>query len=95
MKVQKLPSGSYRVQKTINGKRKSFTFDHKPTQKEIEEEVYKSMGEVRLRVKCTSTIVSILSHLLLSENTLVMLIELKTGLCLCLLTILQRMTFRL
>ena len=37
MKVQKLPSGSYRVQKTINGKRRSFTFDHKPTQKEIEE----------------------------------------------------------
>lgn len=53
MKLQKLPSGSYRIQKTINGKRRSFTFDHKPTQKEIEEEVYKSMGEVRLNGRTT------------------------------------------
>lgn len=35
MTIKKLPSGSYRVQKQINGKRHSFTFDHKPTQKEI------------------------------------------------------------
>lgn len=35
MKIDKLPSGSYRVQKQISGKRYSITFDHKPTQKEI------------------------------------------------------------
>lgn len=35
MKSEKLPSGSYRVQKQIAGKRYSVTFDHKPTQKEI------------------------------------------------------------
>lgn len=35
MKIEKLPSGSYRVQKMIQGKRYSFTFDHRPTQKDI------------------------------------------------------------
>lgn len=39
MKSKKLPSGSYRVQKQINGKRISMTFDHKPTKKEIDEEI--------------------------------------------------------
>lgn len=41
MAITKLPSGSYRVQKQIDGKRYSFTFDHRPTQKEINEEVAK------------------------------------------------------
>lgn len=40
MRIEKLPSGSYRFQKTINGKRQSFTFDHKPTKKEIEQAIY-------------------------------------------------------
>lgn len=35
MKIEKLPSGNYRVQKQINGKRHSFTFDHKPKQREL------------------------------------------------------------
>ena len=35
MKIEQLPSGSYRVRKTINGQRISKVFDHKPTQKEI------------------------------------------------------------
>ena len=35
MKIDKLPSGSYRVRKMIDGKSHSFTWDHKPTQKEI------------------------------------------------------------
>lgn len=39
MKIEKLPSGSYRVRKQINGKRHTFTFDHKPTQKEIFEQL--------------------------------------------------------
>lgn len=38
MKITKLPSGNYRVQKQINGKRYSFTFDHKPTQRELLEQ---------------------------------------------------------
>ena len=35
IKVEKLPSGSYRVRRQINGKRFSLIFDHKPTDNEI------------------------------------------------------------
>lgn len=35
MKIEKLPSGSYRVRKTINGKTRSIVFAKKPTEKEI------------------------------------------------------------
>ena len=35
MKLEQLPSGSYRVRKTVNGITHRITFDHKPTQKEI------------------------------------------------------------
>ena len=35
MKIEKLPSGSYRVRKQINGKKISLTFDYKPTQAEV------------------------------------------------------------
>lgn len=35
MKIEKLPSGSYRVRKMINGQVITKVFDHKPTQKEI------------------------------------------------------------
>lgn len=35
MKIEKLPSGSFRVRKTINGKRESVIFDHKPNESEI------------------------------------------------------------
>lgn len=35
MKLERLPSGSYRIKKTINGKVYRKTFDHKPTQTEI------------------------------------------------------------
>lgn len=44
MKIVKLKSGSYRVQKQINGQRISMTWDHKPTKKEIEEEIARRMG---------------------------------------------------
>lgn len=37
MKVTKLPSGNYRIQKMVNGTRHSKTFDHKPTKKEIDQ----------------------------------------------------------
>ena len=39
MKANKLPSGSFRVQKMIDGHSYSLTFDHKPTQREIAEEL--------------------------------------------------------
>lgn len=39
MKIEKLPSGSYRFRKVINGKRQSFIFDNKPTKKEVEQTV--------------------------------------------------------
>lgn len=35
MNIEKLPSGSYRVRKMVNKKMYKFTFDHKPTEKEI------------------------------------------------------------
>ena len=37
MNIEKLPSGSYRVRKQIDGRRYTMTFDTKPTQKEITE----------------------------------------------------------
>jgi integrase len=45
MKVEKLPSGNYRVQKCIDGVRRSFTFDHRPTQKEINAKIYSETYE--------------------------------------------------
>ena len=35
MKIEELPSGSYRVRKQIKGKMVRITFDHKPTENEI------------------------------------------------------------
>ena len=43
MKVEKLPSGSYRVRKQINKKNVQVTFDHKPTESEIIAELSKHM----------------------------------------------------
>ncbi|MBQ0113321.1 MAG: tyrosine-type recombinase/integrase [Bacteroidales bacterium] len=45
MKIEKLPSGSYRIQPYINGKRKSFTFDHRPTKKEIDDTIYNARNK--------------------------------------------------
>jgi len=44
MKIEKLPSGSYRVQKMIKGKSYSLTFNHRPTKADIEEELNKRLG---------------------------------------------------
>jgi len=35
MNIERLPSGSYRVRQTIDGKRYYVTFDHKPTNSEV------------------------------------------------------------
>lgn len=44
MKIEKLPSGSYRVRKMIKGKTVSLTFDTRPTKADIEEELNKRLG---------------------------------------------------
>lgn len=35
MKLEKLPSGSYRIRKMVKGKKYEIIFDHKPSQKEV------------------------------------------------------------
>ncbi len=44
MKIEKLPSGSYRVRKTVKGKTYSLTFEHRPTKAEIDEEMNRRLG---------------------------------------------------
>lgn len=60
MKITKLPSGNYRVQKQINGKRHSFTFDHKPTQRELLEQFAnidsRTNGKLTFKSACESYI---------------------------------------
>ena len=54
MNVEKLPSGSYRIRQMYNGKRFSFTLDHKPTQKEILEIIANNFDQIRTGGdKCT------------------------------------------
>ena len=43
MKLEQLPSGSYRVKKIVNGTTYRITFDHKPTQTEIMRELAKKI----------------------------------------------------
>lgn len=43
MKIEKLPSGSYRVRKMYKGRSYTLIFDHKPTQKEIVVELSEKM----------------------------------------------------
>ena len=35
MKLERLPSGSYRIRKTIKGRTYQATFNHEPTEREI------------------------------------------------------------
>ena len=45
MKIERLPSGSYRVRKQINGKRITFIFDHKPSNREVIQRMNESMED--------------------------------------------------
>lgn len=45
MKLERLPSGKYRVKKMYNGKLHRATFDHKPTDREINTWLYEVMQE--------------------------------------------------
>lgn len=49
MKIEKLPSGSYRVRMTFNGKRYSVVFDHKPTEAEA---MLKFSDKVKTVIDC-------------------------------------------
>lgn len=53
MKIEKLPSGSFRVQKMIEGKRHSITFDHKPKQSEIDQEIAKLYTRINVDKRIT------------------------------------------
>lgn len=46
MKLEKLPSGSYRVRKMYKGKTYTVTFDYKPTQKEVMQAIANEMEKV-------------------------------------------------
>lgn len=46
MKIEKLPSGSYRIRKQINGRNVHITFDHKPSDTEIALELGKYLDDV-------------------------------------------------
>lgn len=45
MKIEKLPSGNYRIRKQIDGKTYSLTFDHKPSQREIDSKLSEKIKE--------------------------------------------------
>lgn len=45
MKIEKLPSGSYRVRKTYKGVTYTVIFDHKPTQKEVTQAIAAEMDK--------------------------------------------------
>lgn len=53
MKIEKLPSGSYRVRKMYQGHNYAVTFDHKPTQKEIMQAIADEMNKVQVDKKTT------------------------------------------
>lgn len=53
MKVEQLPSGSYRVQKMIDGKRHSLTYDHEPKQKELERDIASLRNRIHTDKKLT------------------------------------------
>lgn len=49
MKIEKLPSGSYRVRKMYKGETYSLVFDHKPTQKEALQAMSAELDKVKTK----------------------------------------------
>ncbi len=47
MKIEKLPSGSYRIRKTYKGQTYTVIFDSKPTQKEAMQAMAKELNKVQ------------------------------------------------
>ena len=58
MRIEKLPSGTYRVRKTINKKTYSLLFDHKPTQQEVLRAMSQETTSVRIKNSFESCAVS-------------------------------------
>ena len=48
MKIEKLPSGSYRVRKMYKGRTYTLIFDHKPSQKEVIDSLAEKMKEANV-----------------------------------------------
>lgn len=51
MKIEKLPSGSYRVRKMYKGQSYSVVFDYKPTQKEVMQAIAAELDRVQTKHK--------------------------------------------
>ena len=51
MKIEKLPSSSYRIRKTYKGKTYTVIFDHKPTQKEAMQAMAAELDKVKEKHK--------------------------------------------
>ena len=51
MKIEKLPSGSYRIRKTYRGKTYAVVFDHKPTQKEAMQAMAAELDKIKEKHK--------------------------------------------
>lgn len=49
MKIEKLPSGSYRVRKMYKGQTYTVIFDYKPTQKEVMQAIASELDKVQLK----------------------------------------------
>lgn len=49
MKIEKLPSGSYRIRKMYKGENYSLVFDHKPTQKEALQAMSAELDKVKTK----------------------------------------------
>lgn len=49
MKIEKLPSGSYRIRKMYKGESYSLVFDHKPTQKEALQAIAAELDKVKTK----------------------------------------------
>ena len=47
MKIEKLPSGSYRIRKTYKGQVYTVVFDSKPTQKEALQAMAKELDKIQ------------------------------------------------
>lgn len=54
MSIDKLPSGSYRLRKMVKGQTFTFTFDHKPTKREIELAIAEAMTKAPKQKKTFS-----------------------------------------
>lgn len=71
MKIEKLPSGSYRVRKTIDKKAYAIVFDHKPTEAEIMVEISRRIGpETTLECEGMTFEASAIQYVNLKSNVL-------------------------